>query len=732
MFNEILERIKKGQLWQFPGGVKPAGKKELSNDSEIERLPLAEKLFIPVKQHVGVSGRISVEIGNRVLKGQQLTHSMNPLSVPVHAPTSGTIEDITQHVSNHPSGIPEKTIVLVPDGKEEWVDLKPVSDYQSLPRASLVEEICSAGIAGMGGAGFPAHIKLSSGRNIEFLIINGVECEPYITSDDRLMREHAWQIRQGIDVLSHILKPQHVLIAIEDNKPEAFAAMEIAFQDNPSYSLCAVETKYPAGGEKQLIQVLTGKEVPSRGLPVDIGIIMHNVGTCYAIADAIFSGKPLLERVVTVTGEALQTPQNVWLPIGTPVAHPIAQCGYLAQQQKAKRIIMGGPMMGYTLHSDQVPIVKTSNCILVPADTEMPFPGDEHPCIRCGACADACPAGLLPQQLYWHGKAKEYDKAQALNLFDCIECGACAFVCPSNIPLVHYYRTAKADIRIQEEEAIKAAKAKERFEARNARLEKEKLEREEKARQSAAVRAKRQEQAAQKQDKPAAHAANDRVAAALARAKAKKAQQAEFQAEPEAQTEPKAENQETASQNSGAKSSEQESRVAAAIARAKAKKAQKAEESSSSDDGAKPQVSETTEEDPQKARVAAAIARAKAKKAQQAEESSASDADAKPQVSENTEEDPQKVRVAAAIARAKAKKAAQQPNSAAEQSEAPEFELQGETDSTIPQQRSSESQVAPQESADNKQDRVAAAIARAKAKRAAREQQSQNNNEQDD
>ncbi|MCC2605946.1 electron transport complex subunit RsxC [Planctobacterium marinum] len=729
MFNEILERIKKGQFWQFPGGVIPPGKKALSNNVEIERLPLADKLYIPVKQHVGVSGRISVEKGHRVLKGQPLTQSMNPLSVPIHAPTSGTIEDIRQHVSNHPSGIPEQTLILVPDGKEEWVDLKPVSDYQSLPRATLVEEICSAGIAGMGGAGFPAHIKLSSGRNIEFLIINGVECEPYITSDDRLMREHAWQIRQGIDVLSHILKPRHVLIAIEDNKPEAFAAMEIAFQDNPAYSLCAVETKYPAGGEKQLIQVLTGKEVPSKGLPVDIGIIMHNVGTCYAIADAIFSGKPLLERVVTVTGEALTTPQNVWLPLGTPVAHAIAQCGYLAGQQKAKRVIMGGPMMGYTLHSDLVPIVKTSNCILVPSDKEMPFPGDEHPCIRCGACADACPAGLLPQQLYWHAKAKEYDKAQALNLFDCIECGACAFVCPSNIPLVHYYRGAKADIRIQQDEAIKAAKAKERFEARNARLEKEKLEREEKARQSAAARAKRQEQAVQTKDKPAVPAANDRVAAALARAKAKKAQQAEHDSDATRQVETATTEPVKDTTPGDSNSTEQQSRVATAIARAKAKKAQQAESTSAlSDEPATQEGDKAADDDPQKARVAAAIARAKAKKAQQTEGTSTlSDKPATQEGDKPAGDDPQKARVAAAIARAKAKKAQQAENAPA----APEFELENSSHNEPDAQAMPEASANAPESSDDKQDRVAAAIARAKAKRAAREQQSKNN-EQDD
>lgn len=663
MLSEIIEKIKSGHLWQFPGGVNPPGRKALSSTTEIERLPLPDMLYIPVKQHVGVSGRVSVEINQRVLKGQPLTHSMNPLAVPVHAPTSGTIVDVVQHVSSHPSGIPEKTILLQPDGMEEWVDLKPLSDYQSLPRPTLVEEICSAGIAGMGGAGFPAHIKLSSGKNIEFLIVNGVECEPYITSDDRLMREHAWQIRQGIDVLCHILKPQQVLIAIEDNKPEAFEAMEIAFQDNSNYLLCAVETKYPAGGEKQLIQVLTGKEVPSRGLPVDIGIIMHNVGTCFAIADAVFSGKPLIERVVTVTGEALERPQNVWLPIGTPVSHAVEQCGYRPDRQAQKRLIMGGPMMGYTLHSELAPVLKTSNCLLVPSDAELPPPGEELPCIRCGACAEACPAGLLPQQLHWHAKSKEYEKVQSLNLFDCIECGACAYVCPSNIPLVHSYREAKAEIRIQEDEAIKAAKAKERFEARNARLEKEKQEREEKARQSAAARAKRQQQAKEeKQSETAQTSANDRVAAALARAKAKKAQQQN------------SDKSDTANSATEASTSKQQDRVAAAIARAKAKKAEQQNKESGTEQSA--DISENAAEEDKKARVAAAIARAKAKK-EQAEKSPApkdiaSDTPAVTEPASQSGDDnkdtdksqdstagqSQQDKVAAAIARAKAKREA--------------------------------------------------------------------------
>lgn len=700
----LIEKIKNGNFWRFPGGVKPPGFKEKSNQHEIERLPLAEKLFLPVKQHVGLAGRITVQPGDRVLKGQAITRSSNPMAVPVHAPTSGTIAEITEHVSCHPSGLPEKTVVLVPDSLEEWVDLEPISDYQALNRASLVEVICKAGISGMGGAGFPTNIKLSSDKNIEFLVINGVECEPYITSDDRLMREHAWQIRQGIDVLCHILQPQHVLIAIEDNKPEAYAAMEIAVQDNPNYVLCGVETVYPAGGEKQLIQVLTGREVPSQGLPVDIGIMMHNVGTCFAIADAIFSGKPLIERVVTLAGDAIEHSQNLWLPLGTPVGHAVTRCRYIPGKQKQKRFIMGGPMMGFTIHSPLVPVIKTSNCILVPSDSELPPPGSEMACIRCGACADACPAGLLPQQLYWHAKGQEYDKAQELNLFDCIECGACAYVCPSNIPLVHYYRSAKAEIRNQQEEAEKAAKAKVRFEARNQRLERDKQEREEKARQRAQARVKKttvtpdkstevQESSAAPAGAKEAGSASDRVAAALARAKAKKAAKAiatntdaataEEKPLAEKKTQQITINEESPSSQdtklSHAPLSTEDAKkqkVAEAIARAKAKKAsqqQKAAEECSiegeltSHDANLSNEPLSTEE-AKKQKVAAAIARAKARKATQqqkaAEEPSVernlTSRDAKLSDDTLSAEDAKKQKVAAAVARAKARKAAQQ------------------------------------------------------------------------
>ena len=433
----------------------------------------------------------------------------------------------------------------------------------------VLTTICDAGISGMGGAGFPTHIKSSPKKDIDFLIINGIECEPYITSDDRLMREHAWQIRQGIDILCHLLKPKHVLIGIEHNKPEAIEALQVACRENTNYRVCIIPTKYPAGGEKQLIQVLTNREVPAQGLPVDVGVIMHNVGTCFAIADAIFSGKPLIERVVTVTGEAIKTPGNMWALIGTPVSDLLAHCNYKQTGQNRPNIIMGGPMMGFSVTSDLVPVIKTTNCILAPTDNEIAG-NNEQPCIRCSACADVCPASLLPQQLFWHSKAKELDKAQDYNLFDCIECGACAYVCPSEIPLVHYYRIAKSEIRVEQEDKQKSDKARDRFEKREARLIAEQQARDEKHR--LAAQARKQAMASN------GNTAKDKIAAALARAKAKKQNASIVNEKPIDPTEvPLADKSvqevKTDESNTSTKAASSNQRVQAAITRAKAKKA---------------------------------------------------------------------------------------------------------------------------------------------------------------
>ncbi|MFC3120566.1 electron transport complex subunit RsxC [Agaribacter flavus] len=574
-FDLVMERLAAKRLWDFPGGVHPLDQKSLSNTENIADAPLPEKLFIPIKQHIGVDAELIVNIGDYVKTGQALTQSHSPFAVPIHASSSGTIVDITSHVAAHASGLEETTVVIAVDGKDNALNFEPLLDYTKCEKSELIEAICQAGISGMGGAGFPTHLKSNSNKPVEFLIINGVECEPYISADDRLMREHAWQIRQGIDVLVYLLSPKQVIVAIEDNKPEALETMSIACQQQDNYQVVSIPTKYPAGGEKQLIQVLTSREVPSNGLPIDVGCLMYNVGTCYAVADAIMEGKPLTKRVVTLTGNALTKPQNYWAYIGTPVADLLALAGYSPEKQAYPKVLMGGPMMGFTLSSVKIPIVKTTNCILAPADDELPSLEDERACIRCSACADACPVSLLPQQMFWYSKAKEYEKAEEYNLFDCIECGACAYVCPSEIPLVHYYRIAKSDIKQQKVDKEKAEKARIRFEARKTRLLKEKKARDEKHRLAAQAR-----QQAMKSDS----SAKDKIAAALARAKAKKAavtnkasstsekpisQTNELSNAADKPTEPKAD-------NTNAKD-DKKAKIAAAIARAKAKKAQQQE-----------------------------------------------------------------------------------------------------------------------------------------------------------
>lgn len=650
-YDTILERLSVGNLWDFHGGVHPTQVKSLSNQSLIQTLPLPTHVYIPVKQHIGVDGEIMVKEGDRVLKGQALTKNDNTFALPVHASSSGIVKSIGQHPAAHPSGLSDLTICIELDGKDEAIASKGISDYANADKGQLINAICAAGISGLGGAGFPTHIKSNNVKPIEFLIINGIECEPYITADDRLMREHAWQIRQGIDILKHLLQPKQVLVAIEDNKPEALETMSIACQQQSDYQVISVPTKYPAGGEKQLIEVLTSREVPADGLPIDVGCMMYNVGTCFAIADAIMEGKALTARVVTITGKAVDKPQNVWAKIGTPIIDLLHHAQYDMNKQKQPRIVMGGPMMGFTLASAKIPVVKITNCILAPAKNELPEVADERGCIRCSACADACPASLLPQQLFWYSKAKEYDVAQEYNLFDCIECGACAYVCPSEIPLVHYYRQAKSNIKQQQEEKELAEKARVRFEARKERLEREKLEREEKHRNAAQARK-------QNMNKDGG-AAKDKIAAALARAKAKK--EALAQSSDSGKIDKSADNNSTTAPSEKA-SLEKNSPNQAAV-------------------GA-PTIDQSTA-DNKKQKVAEAIARAKAKKLAKQEATvnntnSAMTAAPAAQVSIDTQEnvlppdaspeDLKKKKVAAAIAKAKARKLAAQEKAKKEDS----------------------------------------------------------------
>ncbi len=652
---KLFSAFRKEKVWDFNGGIHPPEMKTQSNGTPLRQLPLPGRFIIPLKQHIGSEGEICVAPGDKVLRGQPLTVGRGRM-LPMHAPTSGTVTAIMPHPTAHPSALPELSVIIDADGEDRWIARDGWSDYQSRSREALIERIHQFGVAGLGGAGFPTGTKLQGGGDkIETLIINAAECEPYITADDRLMQDCAAQIIDGVRILAHILQPREVLIGIEDNKPQAISMMRAVLHGEHKIRLRVIPTKYPSGGAKQLTQILTGKQVPHGGRSSDIGVLMQNVGTAFAVKRAIIDGEPLTERVVTLTGEAVGRPGNVWARIGTPVRHLLEHAGFIPTSEQL--VIMGGPLMGFTLPGLDVPVVKITNCLLAPSATEMGTPQEEQHCIRCSACADACPADLLPQQLYWFSVGQQHDKATAHNLADCIECGACAYVCPSNIPLVQYFRQEKAEIRAIAEEQQRAAEAKARFEARQARLEREKAARLERHKKSA-VQPSGQDQ--------------DAIQAALARVREKKADDqpivvnarekpdnsAVIAAREARKAEARARQAEKVQQEMAANSSvpaleatepvsetdPRKAAVEAAIARAKARKA--AQNAPVDDTPAEPV-------DPRKAAVEAAIARAKARKATQAGESAP--------VAETPAEpvDPRKAAVEAAIARAKARKAAQ-------------------------------------------------------------------------
>ncbi|EPA3131420.1 electron transport complex subunit RsxC, partial [Yersinia enterocolitica] len=608
MFKLFTAR-KHDNIWEFDGGIHPPEMKLQSSRVPMRIATLPEQLIVPLQQHLGPEGELRVSTGERVLKGQPLTVGRGR-TVPVHAPTSGVITAIAPHTTAHPSGLAELCVHITPDGEDRWREQQPWTDYSLRDKNDLLERIHQAGIAGLGGAGFPTASKLQGGLNsVTTLIINAAECEPYITADDRLMQEHASEVVLGTQILMYLLQPQQVLMGIEDNKPEAIAALQHALRGQDKIQLRVIPTKYPSGGAKQLTKILTGKEVPFGKHSSSIGVLMQNVGTVVAIKRAVIDDEPLIERVVTLTGDALSKPGNFWARIGTPVLHLLKLSGFTPQNQPM--VIMGGPLMGFTLPSLDVPIVKISNCILAPTEAEMGLSEPEQSCIRCGLCVDACPAGLLPQQLYWFSRGEEHEKARNHNLFDCIECGACAYVCPSNIPLVQYYRQEKAEIRTLDQEAERAAQAKARFEAKQARLQREKLARELRHKQAAVKLTDVDQQ---------------RVEAAVSRLARE------------------SNNTDSTISVTPGQTPDNSAAIAAREARKEQARARQVEKKLAT---AEP---ETDAIDPRQAAVAAAIARVKAKKAAQAQLES----DAVKSDSEVSEEDPRKAAVAAAIARVKA------------------------------------------------------------------------------
>lgn len=458
------------KLFRFRGGVHPAGHKQTTGCKAIVSMPVPARLYVPVQQHIGAPAEPVVTQGQHVLKGDLLAHSQGALSAPVHAPSSGTVIEINEHTAPHPSGLPVRTIVIETDGKDEWCQTQGIQNPFTLSSDEIAEKVGAAGIVGLGGATFPSAVKLNMGKQypIHTLVINGGECEPYLTCDDRLMQERANDIVDGIRIMLHALQADKALVAIEDNKPDAIEAMKLASKLFENVDIVTVPSLYPMGSEKQMIQTLTGKEIPAGQRSADIGIIVHNVGTAYAVHEAIRKGYPLVSRIVTVGGGAVKTPQNLEVRLGTLVAEVFAYCDGF--NKTPERTLMGGPMMGQVLPTQDVPIVKGSSGVIALTAKEIAV-SESRPCISCGSCVEACPCGLLPLEMASRSRKGEFDAAVDFGLMDCISCGSCSYVCPSHIPLVQFFNYAKGELAARRRDQIKNDETRKLAEQRQIRME---------------------------------------------------------------------------------------------------------------------------------------------------------------------------------------------------------------------------------------------------------------------
>lgn len=475
------------KLFRIRGGVHPEYRKERTQENAIVSMPLPRILCLPLKQHVGTAAKPLVGSGRRVRKGELLAAAGGPVSAPIHAPTSGHIVNIVDHMAPHPSGLPQKTILLRPDGKEEWAELpEGIDDPFRADPADIDARVAAAGIVGLGGAAFPSAVKLGlrAGKSLETLVLNGAECEPYLTCDDRIMQERAEEVVDGARIMAHSFGVKRIVIAIETNKPQALEKMRAAAAPFAEVTVVGLPVQYPMGSERHLVNAITGIETPAGKLTADIGVVVHNVGTARAVREAVRFGRPLISRIITVSGDALVEGHNIEVLLGTLVSDLISFCGGFRDGVMPYRLISGGPMMGQPLPGLDVPVLKGTCGILAMTRAEVNEqpPG---PCIRCGNCVSVCPCGLMPMELAAFIRHDNLEAATRAGVRDCVSCGSCSYICPAHLPLVQYFNFAKGRLGAIERDQRKQDRIRVLVEARMARME-----RQTQAKREAAARAK--------------------------------------------------------------------------------------------------------------------------------------------------------------------------------------------------------------------------------------------------